>query len=160
MSEREAVAAGDLVLVMEIGGRLAAVRAVEVASVDEVERIVPVPGAPPQILGLGAQRSRALTVLDACRAVGVEAASAQTSDDERCLIVVREEYFYAVKPDRVLDVGPAAGDELPLPQGLGDGWSRTATGTIETSYGAALLLDLDALLRGPEVSAGSHKAAA
>ena len=40
-----------------------------------------------------------------------------------------------------------AGD---VPGGFGSEWSRVATGLIETRMGPALLLDLPALVAGPE----------
>lgn len=159
-------AAGELILIVEIAGRLAAVRAVEVASVSEIERIVPVPGAPDYIEGLGAQRSRALTIINTRRAIGIaddasDDGSIQTVDrDERCLVIARDEYFYALRPDRVIDVGPALSECQPPPRGLGKRWTRATRGLVETAHGPALLLDIDAVLQGPDKQTHSSKAAA
>lgn len=167
MSEAMLIESGELILIMEINGRLVAVKATDVASVSEVDRCVPVPGGPAYIEGLGAQRSRALTVINASRAIGIEEEAAAGADhggsdenDERCLIVIRDEYYYAIRPDRVIDVSPVDSGAGPVPKGLGDAWERVATGLVETAHGPALLIDLDIVLQGPAELITENAAAA
>lgn len=158
---------GELILIVEAADRLLAVRAVDVASVNEIDNVVPVPGGPDYIEGMGAQRSRALTVIDMRRAIGIAPQDAGKANDRstgqqsdgRCLIVSRGDYHYALRPDRVLDVSPAFENSKPVPKGLGEAWARVSRGVVETATGSALLLDIDAILQGPERASTKIKAA-
>ena len=53
----------ELLLMCIIGGHRAAIPAIRVQSVIEIEEITPIPGVPSFILGLTALRSQALTCL-------------------------------------------------------------------------------------------------
>ena len=62
----------ELLLMCIIGGHRAAIPAIRVQSVIEIEEITPIPGVPSFILGLTALRSQALTVIDCSAALGFE----------------------------------------------------------------------------------------
>ncbi|HBQ54425.1 MAG TPA: chemotaxis protein CheW, partial [Erythrobacter sp.] len=64
----------DLLLMCMVAGRRAAIPAIRVQSVIEIEDITPIPGAPAFIRGLTALRSQALTVIDCSVALGFETA--------------------------------------------------------------------------------------
>ena len=59
-------------------------------------------------------------------------------------------HAYALMVDRIEDITTAVGEAGQVPGGFGPEWSRVAVGMIETLTGPALLLDLAALLAGPE----------
>ena len=66
----------ELLLMCIIGGHRAAIPAIRVQSVIEIEEITPIPGVPSFILGLTALRSQALTVIDCSAALGFESCGA------------------------------------------------------------------------------------
>lgn len=141
---------GDLLLLAEIAGRIVALPAADVASVNELEKATPVPGAPAWIVGIGTQRSRALTIIDARMALGVGNAGEGVEHDSRYVIFAYEDHHYALRCDRILDVMPSHSDVERMPKGLGSEWMSAATGVVETPVGAALLLDLGACVAGPD----------
>ncbi|ABC64344.1 chemotaxis protein CheW [Erythrobacter litoralis] len=141
---------GDLFLVAEIGGRTVAVPAADVASVSELEKTTAVPGAPEWIEGIGTQRSRALTVIDACKAIGIEGPDDGQVPDARCIVFVCEGHQYALRCDRILDVTPAESLSGEAPKGLGALWLTATAGVVETAFGPALRLDLPACVAGPD----------
>lgn len=135
----------ELVLIVTISGRAAALRASDVHSVVELDNVVPVPRAPAHVVGLSALRSNTLTVVDAAAAMGV--AGVRTPEvGVRTPIVDHGGQRYALIVDDIDDVATAAGDPAPVPGEAGAGWQRASEGLIETDRGPALLLSLDALL--------------
>ena len=142
---------GELLLVAIVAGRHVALPAKDVASVSELEKVTPAPRAPHWIEGVGAQRSRALTVVNCQRAIGLESSDQQQDGEEetRCIVVLCDDYLYALRVDAILDVTMAKSDLAPAPKGLGATWRSVATGVIETAFGPALMLDLPALRAGP-----------
>lgn len=141
---------GDLVLVASIAGRNVALPAADVASVSELEKVTLVPRAPEWIEGIGAQRSRALTVVNCHRAIGLPGEASTDSEETRCIVVKLDEHLYALRADRILDVTIAQSDVGPVPSGLGPEWRAVATGVIETVFGPAVLLDIGAVIAGPQ----------
>lgn len=141
---------GDLLLVAKIAGRTIAVPAGEVASISELEKITAVPGAPDWIEGIGTQRSHALTVLDARRAIGLDPTGDDALGDVRCIVFKEAEHLYALRCDEVLDVTAAQSGIGALPKGLGLAWMAVATGVVETALGLSLVIDLAALIAGPD----------
>lgn len=141
---------GELLLVASVAGRIIALPAADVASVSELEKITEVPRAPGWIEGIGAQRSRALTVVNCHRAIGLPGEPELDTDETRCIVVKIDGHLYALRADRILDVSIAQGDVGPVPTGLGDEWRRVAMGVIETLFGPAVMLDVEAVIAGPE----------
>lgn len=139
-----------LLLLAHIGGRKAAFRAQDIGSIVELTDIVPVPRAPDFIAGLAALRSKALTVIDSRKALGLPAPAAAA--DGRAPVVEIDGYSYALLVDRVEDIASAIGEPAPLPATLGSDWTRIAHGLVETSAGPAILVDVTALIAGPRAA--------
>lgn len=137
----------ELLIMLEIDGRSAAMRAVDVHSVIEAERIFPVPRAPRHVVGLTAMRSLSLTVIDTRIALGI---AQPENPGERAVVVDVDGHQYALLVDRVDDVDRAMSDITPVAGGSGAEWERVAEGMVETSRGPALLIDPAKLITGPE----------
>lgn len=137
----------DLLLLCTIAGRRAAIPAVDVQSVIEVETITPIPGTPEFILGLTALRSQALTVIDCSLAIGLEQPCA--SQDHRAAVVEVDGHLYALMVDEAHDVGEARSEPVAVPGGFGEGWQRAAHGMVETDAGPTLLVNVEHLVSGP-----------
>lgn len=138
----------DLLVMAQIAGRRCALHAHDVQSVIEIGAITPVPRAPDFIAGITAMRSQALTVIDCRRALGFD--PDQWSCDHRAIVVAVAGYSYALMIDSIEDISTGMADPSEVPGGFGSEWSRVATGMIETRAGPALLIDLAALIAGPE----------
>ncbi len=151
-----------LLVILQIAGRRCALSALEVKSVIEVGAVTPVPRAPAWIAGITALRSQALTVIDCRRAIGLGAECRREgwSTDHRAAVVSEGGHSYALLVDGIEDITTAAGEPGQVPGGFGAEWSRVARGMIETMAGPALLLDLAALLAGPESGWSEIEAAA
>jgi purine-binding chemotaxis protein CheW len=65
-------------------------------------------------------------------------------------VVAEGGHAYALKVDQIEDITTAIGEPGQVPGGFGAQWSRVATGMIETLTGPALLIDLSALIAGPD----------
>lgn len=145
---------GDLLVIAQIAGRRCALCALDVKSVIEIGTVTPIPRAPAWIAGITALRSQALTVIDCRRALGLGHGSAneEWSTDHRAVVVAEGGHSYALMVDSIEDITTAAGEAGQVPGGFGAEWSRVATGMIETLAGPALLLDLAAMLAGPELA--------
>lgn len=139
---------GDLLVIARIAGRACALSALDVKSVIEIGTVTPVPRAPAWIAGITALRSQALTVIDCRRAIGLSDSAWPT--DHRAVVVAEGGHSYALLVDAIEDITTAASDAGQVPGGFGPEWSRVATGMVETMAGPALLVDLAALLAGPD----------
>jgi len=139
---------GDLLVIARIAGRACALSALDVKSVIEIGTVTPVPRAPAWIAGITALRSQALTVIDCRRAIGVSYTEWPT--DHRAVVIAEGGHSYALLVDAIEDITTAASDAGQVPGGFGPEWSRVATGMVETMAGPALLVDLAALLAGPD----------
>ena len=140
---------GELLVIVQIAGRRCALCALDVKSVIEIGTVTPIPRAPSWISGITALRSQALTVIDCRSALGIS--DQEWPTDHRAVVVSNGGYSYALTVDGIDDITTAAGECGQVPGGFGAEWSRVATGMIETLAGPALMLDLSALLAGPEV---------
>jgi len=142
----------NLLVIAQIAGRRCALSANDVKSVIELGVVTPIPRTPGYIAGITALRSQALTVIDCRRAIGL--ANALDGDnwptDHRAAVVADGGHTYALMVDGIEDITTAVGEAGQVPGGFGREWSRIATGMIETMIGPALLLDLPALLAGPD----------
>lgn len=143
---------GELLVIAQIAGRRCAMSALDVRSVIDLGAITPIPHAPAWITGITALRSQTLTVIDCRRALGFSdgALAMGWPTDHRAAVVAQDGHAYALMVDLIEDITTAAGAVEQVPGGFGAEWSRVATGMIETMVGPALLIDLPALLAGPE----------
>lgn len=148
---------GETLLMTMIGGRRAAIRAAEIQSVVELEQIIEVPAAPVHVAGLAALRSRALTVIDACKAIGVDCSVPM--GQRRAAVVDVGGHGYAILVEQADDVVEATAEAIKPDVTLGDGWDRIASGVVETGIGPAILIDVAALVAGVG-SSGSEPLAA
>lgn len=139
-----------LVLIVRISGHAVAIRADAVSSVVELDEITPVPRAAAHVAGLAALRSRVLTVVDTYAAIGMDRPATASRE---AVVVEREGHHYALMVDSVDDVmeasGEAAAERIPLE----DGWARVAAGTLEADGNMLLLVDVGALVAGPQAQA-------
>ena len=148
----------QLLLIAQIAGRRCALSALDVKSVIEIGAITPIPRAPEYIAGITALRSQALTVIDCRMALGLSGQAWPT--DHRAAVVAEGGHSYALMVDAIEDITTAVGTQGQVPGGFGPEWSRIATGMIETMIGPALMVDLPALLAGPDTVRGEIEAAA
>jgi purine-binding chemotaxis protein CheW len=148
----------QLVLMTQIAGRRCAMAAKDVRSVIDLGTIAPVPRAPDFIAGITALRSQALTVIDCRRALGMH--DGLWPSDSRAAVVAIEGHFYALMVDAIEDIATAMSDPGQIPGGFGAGWSRAAHGMIETGMGPALLMNLAALVAGPDAASAKITSAA
>ncbi|MFM7348844.1 MAG: chemotaxis protein CheW [Erythrobacter sp.] len=149
---------GELLVVARIAGRACAFSALDVKSVIEIGTVTPIPRAPAWIAGITALRSQALTVIDCRRAIGLPVA--QWATDHRAIVVAEGGHSYALLVDVIEDITTAASDAGHVPGGFGPEWSRIASGMVETMAGPALLVDLPALIAGPDGSIREMETAA
>jgi purine-binding chemotaxis protein CheW len=152
---------GDLLVVARIAGRTCAFSALDVKSVIEIGAVTPIPRAPAWIAGITALRSQALTVIECRRAIGLgtDATGAGWPTDHRAIVVTEGGHSYALQVDAIEDITTAASEAGQVPGGFGPDWSRIAAGMIETMAGPALLIDLAAMLAGPEGTRHEFEAA-
>ncbi|WP_296722091.1 chemotaxis protein CheW [Erythrobacter sp.] len=148
----------ELLVIIQIAGRRCALGAHDVKSVIELGSITPVPRTPDFVAGITALRSQSLTVIDCRSALGFD--TAQWPTDDRAAVVACGGHSYALMVDGIEDITTAAGVPGQIPGGFGPEWSRIATGMIETMTGPALLIDLAALIAGPESPRGDIEVAA
>jgi purine-binding chemotaxis protein CheW len=149
---------GDLLVIARIAGRPCALSALDVKSVIEIGTVTPIPRAPSWIAGITALRSQALTVIDCRRALGLHESDWPT--DHRAAVISEGGHSYALLVDAIEDITTAVSEAGQVPGGFGPEWSRIATGMVETMAGPALLVDLAALLAGPDAVSREIEAAA
>lgn len=132
----------DLFLIAHLAGRAVAIRADQVASVVDLAAVTPVPRAAAHIRGLTALRSRVITVIDPCVALGLTPAETV----RRAVITQVDGHHYAVLVDALEDVAPF--ELVPLASGvvLEGGWAGTGCGEIERDGEPLLVLDLRTLI--------------
>lgn len=148
----------DLMVMTQIAGRRCALPAHGVQSMIEIGAITPVPRTPEYIFGITAMRSQALTVIDSRLALGFPRLGWST--DRRAAVISVDGHSYALMVDAIEDIATSITEPEQVSGGFGDKWSRVAVGMIETDTGPALLVDLTALIAGPEEDHGNISAAA
>ena len=126
-----------LVLCAVVGGQRVAIDAALVQSVVDLGQITPVPLADPHVVGLCSVRSHVLTVIDAALAIGLPAATA----NRRALVLDIGGHGYALRVDSVDDVIAPIGELSVVEPSAGANWQKVATGTIDTPFGFALMID-------------------
>ncbi|MDP1026020.1 chemotaxis protein CheW [Sphingomonas sp. KR1UV-12] len=134
----------ELFLIVQIAARWVAVPATEVESAVDIGAIVAVPHAPSTIRGLAALRSRVVTVIDTCTALGLP----PCTEAKRAVIAQVQGHHYALLVDALDDV--FALERLPLSSGLPlDGqWAACASGMVDRDGEPLLILDLSRLVPG------------
>jgi purine-binding chemotaxis protein CheW len=138
----------SLVLVLTLAGQRVALLADQMESVVEIDAVAPVPGAAPHIAGLSALRSRVLTVIDGRASLGLD----PTDNPRDAVVATVDGHPYALLVDMVEDV-VEAGELRPLAASAGPGWTRVARGSVDVEGDLMLLLDLAALVAGPQAEA-------
>ena len=138
----------EMLLVIMLGGRRAALPAVGVNSVIELAEVTPVPRAASHVAGLAALRSRPLTVIDCAAALGLGRSEGGWRG-RRAVVVEHDGHLYGLVVDGADAIVAALGEPRPLGADPGPGWQRVALGRVETEAGALLQLDVAALIEGP-----------
>ncbi|MBD3730237.1 MAG: chemotaxis protein CheW [Sphingomonadales bacterium] len=139
----------ELLLIARIGGRRIGLRATQVNSVIELDKLTPIPRAPSYILGLTPLRSSALTVVDCALALELGQPTRPAEQVAQAIVVEHEGHSYALLVDEVEDVAEAHSDVTEVSGEAGAGWKRAAQGMVETAIGPVLLLDAAAIIIGP-----------
>jgi purine-binding chemotaxis protein CheW len=141
----------ELLLVVRIAGQRVALPAARIESVVELDTLIPVPRAANHVAGLSALRSRVLTVICCRRSLGM--AMSELSDGVlEAAVTEVDGHHYALIVDGVEDVLEAIGDPAPVRAAMGEGWERVSSGMIETEEGALLMMDVEALVAGPDAA--------
>jgi purine-binding chemotaxis protein CheW len=140
----------ELYLIVGLCGEKVAFGASEVQSVIELGKITPAPRAPAFIAGLAALRSRALTVIDCARSLEIERGEERELEGSHAAVVEYKGHIYALVLDHVDDVVEAHSSPEPVPARLSGGWQRVAQGMVETELGPMLVVDLAAMIAGPD----------
>lgn len=135
-------------LIAEIAGRRVAFPASRVGSVVELGEITKVPRAPAHVAGLLAVRSRALTVIDCTKSIGIH--DYVPPAEQRAVEIEKDGYPYALVVDVAHAVVENQGAANRIPGGAGECWERVAQELVETAIGPALLCDIDALIEGAQ----------
>ncbi|MEQ7872647.1 chemotaxis protein CheW [Sphingomonas sp. ASV193] len=145
----------QLLLIVTIAGSRVALPAAEVEGVVELEALIDVPRAPAHIAGLSALRSRVLTVVDCRLSLELEPAPNARDGLLEGAVVEVDGHHYALLVDAVEDVVDALGDPAPVRAAMGAGWQRVSRGMVETDEGPLLLVDVAALVAGPDRAAAA-----
>lgn len=132
-----------LFLIACIAGRAVAIDSEQVDSVVDIGVITPVPAAQSQIRGLAALRSRVVTVIDTCAALGLPPSPKPPS---RAIITQVDGHHYAILVDALEDV--ALFQWLPVSSGitLDIGWRKAGCGIIDRDGNPVLVIDLSVLI--------------
>lgn len=139
----------ELLLVVRIADQRVALPAVRVEGVVELDTLINVPRAANHIAGLSALRSRVLTVICCRRSLELPWGD-RPGEVLEAAVTELDGHHYALIVDGVEDVLEALSDPVPVRAAMGEGWERVATGMVETEEGALLLVDVAALIAGPE----------
>lgn len=142
----------DMLLLVTLAGRRAALPAERVNSVIELTRVVPVPRAPPHIAGLAALRSRPLTIVDCSTALGFPPPAGARAAG-RAVVVEHEGHLYGLQVDAADDIVAAAGAPSAAAGDPGAGWNAVSLGTVESDAGPLLLLDIARIVSGQAAAA-------
>jgi purine-binding chemotaxis protein CheW len=141
----------QLLLVVRIAGQRVALPAARVESVVELDTLIPVPRAAEHVAGLSALRSRVLTVISCRRSLGLPLEEEPRGVLEAAVTEV-DGHHYALIVDGVEDVLEAISDPMPVRAAMGEGWERVSSGMVESEEGALLLIDVEALVAGPDAA--------
>lgn len=124
-------------LVIEIAGQLAALDVEHVRAVMPLDRIVPVPLAPPTVVGISTQRGRVMTVIDARACVS----SFPPPPTHQSVVVMIGNQRYALLVDGIEEVISVLPEALSAPPpALQDEWARMVVGMITLENGRLCLV--------------------
>ena len=138
-------------LMVELAGRRAALPAERIHSVIEPALVVPVPRAASHVAGLAALRSRPLTLIDCRASLGFDPVSDTTpTTGPRAVVVEHDGHLYGLLVDVADEIVAAVGEPGALIADPGPGWRAMAPHMIESANGPLLLLDIAALIAGPD----------
>jgi purine-binding chemotaxis protein CheW len=126
-----------LVLITMIAGQRVAIDAARIESVVDLWQVVPVPLVPSHVVGIAAVRSRVMTVIDTAGAIGLRA----KATGNRAIVIEASGHSYALRVDAIEDVCTVIGNVEPFHEGIGANWTGIATGTVDTAFGFALLVN-------------------
>lgn len=136
-------------LVVELAGHRAALPAERIHSVIEPALVVAVPRAPAHIAGLAALRSRPLTLVDCRAALGF---APDPAAPRRVVVVEHDGHLYGLLVDLADEIVATVGEPAPHLADPGENWRRMAPAMIEAAGGPLLLLDIAALIAGPDTA--------
>lgn len=134
-----------LFLIARVAGRTVAIDSAQVESVVDIGTVVPVPRSDRVVRGLTALRSRVVTVIDTCAALGLPP---EHTEARRAVITIVDGHHYAILVGALEDVAPF--ELLPLSSGLvlDKGWRTIGRGLIERDGEPILAIALGALVPG------------
>ncbi|MDB5697482.1 MAG: chemotaxis protein CheW [Alphaproteobacteria bacterium] len=142
----------ELFLIVTLAGQRIGVPARDVEAVVEIGALVPVPRAATHVAGLAALRSKVLTVIDCYASLGLQALQPRRRR-RQAIVTQAEGHSYALMVDEAEDVVEIATEVQPVRVPLSPGWRRVTTGMIEIGGAPLLLVDMQALLAGPNAPA-------
>jgi purine-binding chemotaxis protein CheW len=90
-------------------------------------------------------------VIDCGAALGIATHEADWRR-QRAVVVEHDGHLYGLLVDGADDIVAALDEPRPLGADPGPGWQAAALGRVETEVGAVLLLDVGALIAGPDAS--------
>lgn len=140
----------NLFLIARISGRTVAINSDQVDSVVDIAEIVPVPKSPAQVSGLAALRSRVVTVINTCAALGLPSCA---GCNQRAVITRADGHHYAILVDALEDVAPFALSPMAGGIAIEGGWAEAACGVVNYGGDAVLAIDLRALIPGNAAAA-------
>ncbi len=135
----------DLYLIAQIAGRTVAIASAQVESVVDIADVVPVPRSDRQVRGLAALRSRVVTVIDTCVALGLDACPPEAT---RAVLTIVAGHNYAMLVDALDDVAPFEVKPLSSGIALERGWASVGRGVVERDGEPILAIALAALVPG------------
>jgi len=134
----------NLYVIAVIAGQRIALDAANVAAVVDLTNIVPVPLAPPHVLGLCALRSLILTVVDLAGSLG----QPPEKVSRRAITMEIAGHHYAFVVSSVEHVEPSIEKPQPVDASIGANWTAAVSARVQTESGTALLLEPDRLMSG------------
>lgn len=129
-------------VIASVAGQCVALDALSVEAIIRVGAITRVPRAPAHVVGLCAVRSTVMTVIDVARAAG----RTDGEGADHAAVVLHEGHRYALRLHRIADVEPIAVTPHANDASIGTAWLAIAPSRIESSRGAALLLDIRSVI--------------
>jgi purine-binding chemotaxis protein CheW len=136
-------------LIASVAGHCIAFDAASIDAIIRIDAIYPVPCAPSHIAGLCAVRSSVMTVIDLAKTVGCDA----DNEAQHAIVVRHDGHRYALRVDHVADIETITARPQASDPSIGALWHAVAPAHIETSFGTALLPEIDRVIGG---NAGGH----
>jgi purine-binding chemotaxis protein CheW len=134
----------QLFLIAHVAGRAVAIDSDQVESVVDIGEITPVPMAARQVRGLAALRSRVVTVIDTCAALGLPSAA----HSGRAVVTQVDGHHYAFVVEALEDVAAFEREPLGSAFVLELGWRAAGCGVVTRDGEPILIIDLRALTPG------------